>query len=147
MDTQGQVATARALIEAFNAGDWDGFRATLAQDVVYEESGTGRRVEGADAYIDLCRGWREGFPDARGTVRWAAASDDTVALEMLWEGTHTGLLASPAGTMPPSHRRISVPATVWSRFVGDRAQEIHHHLDMLTMLTQLGAIPEPTPAG
>ena len=146
MASQDQVTTARALIESFNNGDWEGLRATLAPGVLYEESGTGRRVEGADAYVELCRGWRAGFPDGRGAVRWSAASDDTVALEVLWEGTHTGPLASPAGTLPPSQRRVSVPATVWVRFMGGHAQEVHHHLDMLTMLQQLGAIPGGAPA-
>ena len=146
MDAQDQLATARALLEAFNNGDWEGFRATLAPDVLYEESGTGRRVQGADAYVELCRGWREGLPDGRGTLRWSAASDDTVALEVRWEGTHTGPLVSPAGTMPPSQRRVSVPATVWVRFMGGRAQEVHHQLDMVTMLQQLGALPGGAPA-
>ncbi len=146
MDAQDQLATARALLESFNNGDWEGFRATLAPDVLYEESGTGRRVQGADAYVELCRDWRAGLPDGRGTLRWSAASDDTVALEVLWEGTHTGPLVSPAGTMPPSQRRISVSATLWLRFSRGRAQEVHHQLDMLAMLQQLGAIPGGAPA-
>ena len=141
MAQQDPAIVGRELVEAFNAGDWERFRATLNPAVVYEESGTGRRVEGADAYIQLCQGWREGFPDASGTVGWVAASAETVALEVVWTGTHTGPLASPAGTMPPSQRRIDVRATLWLRLEGDRAREVHHHLDMLTMLQQLGAIP------
>ncbi len=143
MAQQDPAIVGRELVEAFNAGDWDRFRATLTPAVVYEESGTGRRVEGADAYIQLCQGWREGFPDGTGTLGWVAARGDTAALEVVWTGTHTGPLVGPAGTMPPSQRRIEVRATLWLQLAGDRAREVHHHLDMLTMLQQLGAIPAP----
>ncbi len=143
MAQQDPAIVGRALVDAFNAGDWDRFRATLTPDVVYEESGTGRRVEGADAYIQLCQGWRDGFPDGTGTLGWVAASGDTVALEVVWTGTHTGPLVGPAGTMPPSQRRIEARATLWLRLAGGRAREVHHHLGMLTMLQQLGAIPAP----
>ena len=61
--------------------------------------------------------------------------------EVVWTGTHTGPLVGPAGTMPPSHRRIEARATLWLQLEGNRAREVHHHLDMLTMLQQLGAIP------
>ncbi len=143
MAQQDPAIVGRELVEAFNAGDWDRFRATLTPDVVYEESGTGRRVEGAAGYIQLCQGWREAFPDGTGTLGWVAASGDTVAVEVVWTGTHTGPLVGPAGTMPPSQRRIEVRATLWLRLEGGRAREVHHHLDMLTMLQQLGAIPAP----
>ena len=54
---------ASELIDAFSAGDWTRFRATLDPDVDYEETGTGRRTVGADAYVALCQGWRDAFPD------------------------------------------------------------------------------------
>jgi ketosteroid isomerase-like protein len=47
------------LIDAFNEADWERFRAVLSPDAVYAETGTGRRVEGADAYVQLCQGWKD----------------------------------------------------------------------------------------
>jgi len=38
--------------------DWERFRGLLAPDAVYAETGTGRRVEGADAYVALVQGWK-----------------------------------------------------------------------------------------
>jgi hypothetical protein len=34
-----------------------------------------------------------------------------------------------------------VPAVAWITFQGDTIQAVHHHLDVLTMLQQLGALP------
>jgi steroid delta-isomerase-like uncharacterized protein len=129
------------LIHAFNEADWDRFRNRLASDVVYTETGTGRRVEGAETYLELSKGWKEPFPDVRGTIRRAVASDGTVAQDVLWEGTHTGPLQTSTGTIDASGNRVSVLGTMWYTFEGDKAREIDHHLDLLNLLQQVGALP------
>ena len=129
------------LIDAFNEADWERFRGVLSPDAVYTETGTGRRVEGADAYVALCQGWKVALPDVRGTIRGAIAAEDLVAQEILWEGTHTGPMETPGGTLPPSGAQISVEASLWVRFHGDKAREVHHYLDVLSLLQQIGAIP------
>ena len=129
------------LIDAFNEADWERFRGVLSPDTVYTETGTGRRVEGADAYVTLCQGWKVALPDVRGTIRGAIATGDQVAQEILWEGTHTGPMETPGGTLPPSGAQISVEASLWIRFHGDKAREVHHYLDVLSLLQQIGAIP------
>ena len=129
------------LIDAFNEADWERFRGVLSPDTVYTETGTGRRVEGADAYVTLCQGWKVALPDVRGTIRGAIATEDQVAQEILWEGTHTGPMETPGGTLPPSGAQISVEASLWLRFHGDKAREVHHYLDVLSLLQQIGAVP------
>ena len=141
------TAVATELVDAFNVGDWERLRATLHSDVVYEETGTQRRVEGADAYVRLCQGWKESFPDARGTVQATITSAQRVAQEVLWEGTHRGSLAVPGGSVPPSGKRISVRGSMWYTIADGRAREIHHHLDVMTLMQQVGALPAPAAVG
>jgi steroid delta-isomerase-like uncharacterized protein len=129
------------LIDAFSAGDWARFRATIAPDVVYDETGTGRHTEGAEAYVALCQGWRDAFPDAHGTIERAVAHGPVVAQEVTWEGTQQGPLPMASGTLPASGRPIRVAATLWYTMRDGRATAIRHHLDLLTMMGQLGAIP------
>jgi steroid delta-isomerase-like uncharacterized protein len=135
--------TAAAFIDAFNRADWDAFRGFTTPDVVYTETGTGRRVEGADAYIQLCQGWKAAFPDVTGDILSAIASNDTVAMEIVWQGTHTGPLQTPHGTIEATGNRIRIEASNWIRFAGGRAEEIHHYLDVLMLLQQIGAMPAP----
>jgi steroid delta-isomerase-like uncharacterized protein len=139
--TADLTQVAAAFIKAFDAGDWQQFRAPLSSDVAYEETGTGRRTQDAEAYVQLVQGWKQAFPDAMGNIRQAIGSGNTVVQEITWEGTHTGDLVGPAGTMPASGKRIAVPATVWYTFQGDQIREIHHHLDLMAMLQQIGAMP------
>jgi len=141
------AAVATELVEAFNAGDWNRLRATLHPDVVYEETGTQRRVAGADAYVRLCQGWKETFPDARGAVQAAIASAQQVAQEVVWEGTHRGPLPVPGGSISPSGKRINVRGSMWYTIADGRAREIHHHLDVMTLMQQVGAMPAPAAVG
>jgi steroid delta-isomerase-like uncharacterized protein len=136
-----QTRIANDFLDAFNTADWTRFRARLAPDVAYEETGTGRRTEGADAYVALCQGWKAAFPDAAGALHRAVSSGDTVVQEVTWEGTQRGDLPTPGGTIPASGKQIAVAGTLWLTLRDGRATAISHHLDLLTMLQQLGAIP------
>jgi steroid delta-isomerase-like uncharacterized protein len=134
--------TAEELLDAFNQSDWDKMRSMIAPDLVYIETGTGRRIEGADAYIGLAQTWKRAFPDTTGTIRNILAVDDTVAEEIRWESTHTGPLETPNGTIEATNRRVATDASHWTRFDGELAREMHHYLDVFSLLRQLGALPQ-----
>src|SRR5215218_7962467 len=93
------------LIDAFNEADWERFRGVLSPDTVYSETGTGRRVEGAEAYVTLCQGWKVALPDVRGTIRGAIATEDQVAQEILWEGCTRDRWRRPGGLSRRPERR------------------------------------------
>ena len=135
------------VVEAFNAGDWHRLRAALTPEVVYQETGTQRRTEGPDEYVQLSQGWKQTFPDARGTVRNALASGNSAALEITWEGTHRGPLPLPDGVLAATGRSIVVQATMWFTVEGARVREIRHHLDLTALLQQIGAAPASAHAG
>ena len=132
---------AKALIEAYNAKDWDRARAAITADFVYEEMGTGRKVTGADATLEIWRGWAEAFPDSIGTFRATHVADDgSVALEVTWSGTHRGTLQTPKGPISPSGKRFEVPACALVEVAGEKARAQRHYFDMATLLRQLGAM-------
>lgn len=139
--TKTALQLAEAVITAFNAADWAQLRATVAPNLVYTETGTQRRVENLEDYLQLLQGWKQALPDARGTILTRVSQGNTVVQEVIWEGTQTGPLPTPAGTLPPSGKAIRVPAAIWYTVDGDLVQEVHHYLDVLTLLQQLGALP------
>jgi steroid delta-isomerase-like uncharacterized protein len=140
------IDVARENIDAFNAGDWGRFGATMSPDCVYDEPGTQRHVEGVDAVVDVNRGWKDAFPDAHGTVERAVAANGTATLEITWEGTQSGTLHTPGGDLPPSGRRVAVKAVQVIDVEGDKITESHHYFDMAGMLQQLGVAGQPTGA-
>jgi len=132
---------AREAVEAFNASDWERTKALMTPDYVYNEVGTQRSIQGPEAVVAALQGWKEAMPDVTGTVTNALASGNTVTLQVTWEGTQTGPLEGPTGTIPASGKRQVTPAAWILIFEGEKIKESHHYFDMLTLLTQIGALP------
>lgn len=137
---------ARQTITAFNVNDWDGVRALCAPGYVYDETGTGRRLTDLDQVIDALKGWKAALPDCTGEVLRVVGEGDTIAMEIRWTGTQTGPMPVGDAVLPPSGRKIDVLGTMWQRWQGDQMIEERNHLDVLTMLGQLGALPVAVPA-
>lgn len=142
VDVQQAVQVARENIEAFNAGDWQRARATLAAGVVMDEVATNRLVEGADEAVELLRGWKQAFSDARGTVTNAFGTEDTAVLEVTYEGTHDGSLETPQGSIPPSGKTATVRGVMVVRVADGKIVEAREYFDLLTLLGQIGAAPQ-----
>ncbi len=140
---QQALQTGQNLLEAFNNSDWPRYRELLAPDVVYHETGTGRRIEGVEAYMGVLETWKRGFPDGRGIIHHSVASGDTAMFELVWEATHSGPLESPGGVLPASGKRIQVSAALATTIQGGKARSIRHYIDLLSLLRQIGAMPAP----
>ena len=141
-----KIQMAKQGVEAFSTDDWVRFKAPLSADAVYEELSTHRRIQGPDAIVEGLKGWKQAFPDSKGTVTKAIESGDTVALEITWEGTQTGELVGPMGAVPASGKRVSVKAAQLVTFKGDKVAETKHYFDLMTILAQIGAVPTPAAA-
>ena len=86
------------------------------------------------------------FPDTKGTITKVTEGTDSVVLEITWQGTQTGDLVSPMGTIPASHKRVKLEAIQVVRFNGDKVAETRHFFDLMTLLEQIGALPVPATA-
>ena len=133
-------AVARAQLEAFNDEDWDRFAELSHPDIVYTEAGTGRRIVGIEPYLEALREWKVALPDVRGDIRRAIGEGGTVAEDVLWRGTQDGPLGTAGGDIPPTGRSIEVSATLWVTVRDGRVADVEHHLDVLTLLAQIGVL-------
>jgi steroid delta-isomerase-like uncharacterized protein len=140
------IEIAKAGITAYNDKDWSKAKDMLAADAVYDEKGTHRRIQGAGEIIEAWQGWAKAFPDSKATFVSAFASGDTAVLELVWKGVHTGPLQTPTGTIPASNQPIEMPACQVVQVEGGKIKSASHYFDMLTMLTQIGAMKSPSAA-
>jgi steroid delta-isomerase-like uncharacterized protein len=136
------ISVARENIEAGNAQDWPRFKATMADGVVYDEVGTGRKMKGADQWVEAYQGWFKAFPDVQGKVSNIVASGNTAIVEVTWDGTQTGPLVGPAGTIPASGKRQVTRASIVMTVDDGKIKEAHHYFDMFSLLQQIGATPQ-----
>ena len=134
------TGTARGIVDAFNASDWDGFRNLMTEDAVYDEVGTSRKIEGLDPIIEAMKGWKAAMPDVKGIVDSASPTGNGVVLEVTWRGTHTGPLAGPDGSIPATGKSQTTRASWVMEFDGPKHKQSRHYFDMLSFMKQLGVI-------
>lgn len=137
---------ARSSVDAFNGSDWQAARDLFGPGLVYEETGTGRHITDIDEMVTVLQAWKAAFPDGAGEVLRTVESGDTVVMEIRWTGTQDGPMDLGETVVPPSGRHMDALASVWQRWKDGRVIEQRHHVDMLTMLGQIGAIPAPAQA-
>jgi steroid delta-isomerase-like uncharacterized protein len=138
LSPQQLIDAAKAPTLAYNQKDWNAVRTGITPDFIYDEVGTGRKVQGADQTITLFQGWAEAIPDSKATFDNAVASGNTVLLELTWRGTHSGPLQTPKGTFAATGKKIEVRACAVVELVNGKAKEQRHYFDMTTLLQQLG---------
>ncbi len=108
---------------------------------MYEEKGSNRTVKGIDDVLAAAKGWRAAFPDVRGKISHSTAEGNTAALEITWMGTHDGPLDLPSGTLPATGKHVEFDGVQMFVVEGGKVTHSRHYLDLLTMLSQVGAIP------
>jgi steroid delta-isomerase-like uncharacterized protein len=134
------VEIAKASITAYNDKDWSKVKDVLAANAVYDEKGTHRRIQGTGEIIEAWQGWAKAFPDSKATFVREFASGDTAVLEVVWKGVHTGPLQTPTGIIPASNKPLELPACQVFQIEGGKVTNFSQYFDMLTMLTQIGAV-------
>jgi steroid delta-isomerase-like uncharacterized protein len=136
---QSVVDVAKSQIVAYNQKDWTAVAAILDATCVYDEVATHRRVQGIDQVMTAWRGWATALPDSHASFDAVTSSGNTVTLELTWRGVQTGPLQTPAGTLPPSGRRMEIRACQVVEIADDKVKAIRHYFDLATLLQQLGA--------
>ena len=141
MPSKDLTQVAREIVTTYSTSNWTALKGLIAPNGIYNELGTQRHIQGADAIVQALQGWKKGLSDSQGKVTNAFASGDMVAMQITWTGTHDGTFTGPAGSIPATGKKQTTQAAMIVKFSGDKVSEIHHYFDMITFLSQIGAMP------
>jgi len=133
-------ATMRRTYELLSAGDVDGFGQLLSDEFVEHEELPGLSP-GKDGVLELFRAYGVAFPDLRMEVLDLLASGDKTVARVKATGTQEGEFMG----LPPSGRAVEVQLIDIMRFEDGLVVEHWGVMDMLSMLQQLGAVPDGLP--
>jgi steroid delta-isomerase-like uncharacterized protein len=81
------------------------------------------------------------FPDSRGDVKIVSATEEHAVIEVILRGTHTGVLHSPAGDIPPTGRTIELHACEVFQIRNRKLTRHATYYDALSLMQQLGVMP------
>jgi steroid delta-isomerase-like uncharacterized protein len=136
------AATMQRTYDLISNGDIDGFGELVADGFIEHEEMPGLAPTKAGV-LELFRSYRTAFPDFRMDVEEILPSGDKTVARVKASGTHNGEFMG----MPPSGKFVEVQLIDIMRF--DDAGLVCEHwglADMLSLLQQLGAIPDGLPA-
>ena len=128
---------ALTLYELLNTGRVDEVGDLVTADYVEHDPLPGQG-EGREGVIDRCS-ILVGALAPRFTVEDVVAEGDRVVVRWTNAGTHVAEFAG----IPPTGRAFSIAGIDIYRVEGDRLAEHWHVIDQLSMLGQLGLLPEP----
>jgi steroid delta-isomerase-like uncharacterized protein len=136
------VAAMERLYDLINAGDLDRMGDVMADSFTEHDVVPGLEPS-KEGVLELFRMYRAAFPDLRMEVDDLLVSGDRVVAQVRATGTHTG---EPFMGLQPSGKSINVPLIDITRFDADGLALEHWGVfDALSMMQQLGAIPEMAP--
>ena len=79
------------------------------------------------------QGWKQAFPDEHGTITGVYTSGKTVAIEVTWEGTHSGPMAMPDGQeLPPSNKPFTVKSVQVIEVEDGKMKALRTYFDLMT---------------
>jgi predicted ester cyclase len=125
---------ARAVVDCWNRSDWSAYRALSGPRFVYEEVGSGRRVEDVD---ELLMGWqrlRAAFPDASAEVVDVLVRGDVTVAGLVWRATHTGLVLTADGIESPSYKKLQVADVISTRWRDEHIVSERHNLGFMSVV-------------
>jgi steroid delta-isomerase-like uncharacterized protein len=125
--------------DVFNRGDLATVDQIFAKDYVGHSSANfGRPIEGPGGIKDFVTMYRRAFPDIHFTFKDVIAQGDKVAVRWTTRGTHQSDLFGIA----PTGKIMEVTGLGIAQIVDGQIRVSHSEVNMLSMVQQLGAIPE-----
>ncbi len=128
----------RLFEEVWNKGNLQVTDDLLTPNYAHHDSSTpdlGRGPEGEKKRATL---YHTAFPDLRLTVEDIIAEGETVVARWSCRGTHKGDLNGIA----PTGKRVNITGISIARFTNGKMSEGFVHWDALSLMQQLGVVPE-----
>jgi steroid delta-isomerase-like uncharacterized protein len=132
---------ARKYLACVDARDAEQARPLLADDYTYT-GGDGETRQGPQAAVDVMAMYLGAFEDMSLEIRAIHEAGNVAVTEFIGRGTHTGELQGIA----PTGKRIEMPICNIIEVRDGKIVAEREYFDQMTLMAQLGLVPEATPA-
>ena len=136
---QNKALVRQFVDEIFNRGNVGIADELMSSDFVEHEELPPGVPSGRDGVKQMTVMLRSAFPDFRATIEDMVAEGDKVVLRMTWTGTHKGEFMG----VPPTGKSVSFGVIDVLRVAEGKFVEHWGQMDSMSLMQQLGAIPEP----
>lgn len=137
MSAEQSKAIVRRFQDAFDAGDWATLNTVVSPQAKTYQPGIPGPLD-FDGFKQMGASFMDAFSESRHEVLSQIAEGDTVATRAIWHAVHTGSFNG----LSASGKRIELPITTFDRIADGKIVEHAGLFDQMTLLVQLGMMPE-----
>jgi ketosteroid isomerase-like protein len=119
--------------------DFDGWRARFTDDGIFIDNSIGVTYEGSDLDYPV-RQYGAAFEDMHRELYRIWVTDDTVLVRLALQGTNTGPLEMPFGTIRPTGNKMDAPCADIFEMEDGKIKTFDCYPEGSIVLTQLGVI-------
>ena len=136
-DNEQIVRRAYKIAEDMDMAAW---AAAFTQDGTFTDESIGVTWQGPSELPDQVENYHRAFPDMHRELYHVYTSDNMVVVQLALQGTHLGPLRLPAGTLPPTGKRMDAPCCDVFRLVGGKIQSFNCYPPGTVIFAQLGVL-------
>jgi len=102
-------------------------------------------LKGPQGHAQMVKGFATAFPNFKHETSRCLESGDLISCEGKFSGDHTGPMTMPDGkVIPPTQKHIEFSWAGIAQIKSGKVAELHVYFDLMTMMQQLGLVPQPT---
>jgi ketosteroid isomerase-like protein len=120
--------------------DLEGWVAAFTDDGTFTDESIGVTWSGPDELPEQVENYARAFPDMHRELYQLYVSGDIVVVQLALQGTHLGPLHLPAGTLPPTAKRMDAPCCDVFELADGKIMRFDCYPEGSVILTQLGVI-------
>ena len=120
--------------------DMAGWSAAFTVDGTFTDMSIGVTWTGPDELPEQVENYARAFPDMHRELYQVYVSGNIVVVQLALQGTHLGPLHLPAGTLPPTGKRMDAPCCDVFELIDGKIKRFDCYPEGTIILTQLGVI-------
>ena len=133
----------KSFFDSVGNRDLDGAMSCLSDDHVSHDHGTGMVMTGLDENRADMENWLSMMSEMKVEILNSVESENTVVVEMKMTGINTGDIMMPDGTkVPATGKSVEMNGCQVMEFDGDKMTKSSQYYSMMSMMAQLGLMPE-----
>jgi steroid delta-isomerase-like uncharacterized protein len=140
MSSDAAPAFIRRFTNFINSGDPNLAPELVSTDAIFHAPGVPAPLLGPDGYLELLAMLRSAFSDVRWVLEEAVAEGDTIAARFGMSGTNDGSFMGA----PPTGKAFHATSMAFYKLSDGKIVEERGLPDMLSILQQIGLIPQPS---
>ena len=137
VDPESFVRDAYSIAERM---DLEGWKALFADDGIFTDESVGITYRGPNEWDYPVRNYGTAFADMHRELYDLWTVGETVIVRLALQGTHTGPLETPLGTIPPTGKGMDAPCVDIFELENGKIRKFDCFPEGSVILTQLGVI-------